>query len=71
MATLGVSDEESAMFVLGKEQFLLRFDSFYFAEVPSVTTLKSLEICELSKLRSIKCRLIITTVLKLHVYIQF
>lgn len=39
MTALGVSDEKSAMFVLGKEQFLLRFDSFYFAEVPSVTTL--------------------------------
>lgn len=37
MAALGVADEESAMFVLGQEQFFLRLDSFYFAKVPSVT----------------------------------
>lgn len=38
MAALRVADKESAVLVLWEEQFLLRLDSFYFAEIPSVTT---------------------------------
>lgn len=37
MTTLRIADKESAMLVLWEEQFLFRFDSFYFAEIPSVT----------------------------------
>lgn len=37
MAALGIANKESAVLVLGQEQFFLGFDALYLAEVPSAT----------------------------------